>query len=170
MVGEPGTRLDHLDPLTIWTSYTSLTILTNLTDQWLIMKIFAESALFTWSCSSLIVNNKMNFKTLIYCFKWCLPFVLFWRDHTDQAEGRELILRRSVTGRLTDCVPLWSNSYLLNTRDILKYFWSICQDYVRWCALLEIFCGLGAVHPIYEAVIVAADIHVSYLSDVSSVA
>ena len=72
--------------------------------------------------SSLIVNNKMNYKTLINCFDWCLPFVLFWRDHTDQAEGRELILRRSVTGRLTDCVPLWSNSYLLNTGDILKYF------------------------------------------------
>ena len=51
-----------------------------------------------------------------------------------------------------------------------EIFWSICRDYVRWCALLEIFCGLGAVRPIYEAVIVAADIHVSYLSDVSSAA
>ena len=52
--------------------------------------------------SLLIVNiNKMNYKTLINCFDWCLPFVLFWRDHTDQAEGGEVILRRSVTGRLT---------------------------------------------------------------------
>ena len=44
------------DTWTIWTSWTSSTTLTNLTtltiltDQWLIKKIIAESALFTWSC------------------------------------------------------------------------------------------------------------------------
>ena len=100
--------------------------------------------------SSLIVSNKMNYKTLINCFDWCLPFVLFWRDHTDQAEGRELILRRSVTGRLTDCVPLWSNSYLLNTGDILKYFevsvnmsddvpyWKYFVDWVRFIQYMRL--------------------------------
>ena len=52
-------HLDHLDQWTTWTIWTSCTTsttltdqttLTILTDQWLIKKIIAESALFTWSC------------------------------------------------------------------------------------------------------------------------
>ena len=43
-------KADHLDNWTTWTTLTNWTTLTILTDQWLIKKIIAEFALFTWSC------------------------------------------------------------------------------------------------------------------------
>ena len=43
-------KADHLDTWTNLTTLTNWTTLTILTYQWLIKKIFAEFALFTWSC------------------------------------------------------------------------------------------------------------------------
>ena len=43
-------KADHLDTWTTWTTLTNGTTQTILTDQWLIKKIIAEFALFTWSC------------------------------------------------------------------------------------------------------------------------
>ena len=43
-------KADHLDTRTTWTTLTDGTTQTILTDQWLIKKIIAEFALFTWSC------------------------------------------------------------------------------------------------------------------------
>ena len=43
-------KADHLDTWTTWTTLSNWAILTILTDQWLIKKIIAKFALFTWSC------------------------------------------------------------------------------------------------------------------------
>ena len=57
-VGGPA---DHLDTWTTWTTLTNWTTLTILTDQWLIKKIIAEFALFTWSCfCSFLTKTKQD--------------------------------------------------------------------------------------------------------------
>ena len=43
-------KADHLDTRTTLTTLTNWATLTILTNQWLIKKIIAEFALFTWSC------------------------------------------------------------------------------------------------------------------------
>ena len=72
-------KADHLDTRTTWTTLTNWATLT-LTNQWLIKKIIAEFALFTWSCFISIVLFCHSFIILLSTLATlCTAGIRFWQ-------------------------------------------------------------------------------------------